>query len=170
MVKPRELKARILIFLGLWVTVALVIFSAPGCYGRNCEGGTVTYGLDAGQGEMLSDTQWESSPEDGHWLPFPRERTYIFDVEAWGGRIPFIKVGYLSAEEQPNVIGSPQAGNDTIGAGNITLFNNSTPNHIEVTNDTCSDYFLRLAVELPPLPPTASTSTPTTPTSDAGTQ
>lgn len=164
------MKARILAFFALWITVAGVIFSAPGCYGRNCEGGVATYGLDAGQGEMVSDTQWESSPEDGQWLPFPRERTWVFDVESWGGRTPFSKIAYLSAQQAPNVPG-PNSGNDTIGAGNIALYQNVSANHIEVVNDTCSDYFLRLAVSLPPLPPTATATgtTTTPPPSDGGT-
>lgn len=157
------MKARVLVFFGLWLVVAGVIFTAPGCYGRNCEGGTVTYGLDAGQGEMVSDTQWESSPTVGEWLPFPRERTWIFNVDSWGGRTPFFHVAYLSADPQPNVAGSPQSGNDTIGAGNIALYNLVTPNHLELTNDTCSDYYVRLAVELPPTTPTASGTSTTTP-------
>lgn len=119
---------------------------------------------------MLSDTQWESSPAVGQWLPFPRERTWVFDIESWGGRTPFNQVAYLSADPQPNVTGSTQSGNETIGAGNIALYQNIGPNHIELVNDTCSDYYLRLAVQLPPLPPTATaTGTSTTPPpSDGG--
>ena len=33
---------------------------------------------------------------------------------------------------------------------------NVTANHVEVKNDTCSDYFLRLAITLPPVPPNTS--------------
>lgn len=147
------MKARVLIFIGLWLTVAGVIFAAPGCYGRNCESSLETFGIDAGQGEMVSDTQWESSPTVGQWIYFPRQRAYIFDIRALGGRTPYDWNIFLSAASEPNVPGSRSAGNQTTGAGNIALVQNVGPNRVDVVNDTCSDYYLRLVVTVPPFPP-----------------
>jgi len=145
-------KSYVFVFLGLWLTVAFVVFAAPGCYGRNCEGELETFGVDAGQGEMVSPTQWESTPTVGPWLSFPRQRAYVFDIRALGGRTPYDWNVFLSAASQPNV-GGPNAGNQTTGAGNIALVQNIGPNRIDVFNDTCSDYYMRLVVTVPPLPP-----------------
>ena len=91
------MKARILVFLGVWVVIGLVVFSIPGCYGRNCEATFATFGVDAGQGEMISENEWESNAQDGEWLYFPRQRSYLFNITAWGGRTPFQVIPYLSA-------------------------------------------------------------------------
>ena len=163
------MKARIAAFVGLWLTALAIIALAPGCYGRNCEGGAETFGVDPGQGEMVSDTDWESSPPVGPWIPFPRQRRLVFDIRALGGRTPFRQVVYLSAAAQPNVPGSGQAGNQTVGAGNIALFDNVGPNHIDVVNDTCSDFYMRLVVEVPPFPEPPPEAEPPTPVPDAGT-
>lgn len=146
------MKARIFVFLALWLIALGVIFAMPGCYGRNCEGEYTTYGIDAGQGELISDDMWESSPTVGEWIHFPRQRGYAFDIRALGGRTPAAHHVYLSAASRPNVPG-PSQGNQTTGAGNIALVQNIGPNRIDVVNDTCSDFYMRLVVWVPPFPP-----------------
>ena len=137
---------------GLWLAISAAVLLAPGCYGRNCEPSIETFGIDPGQGRMVNDTTWESSPQDSRWVPFPRQRYYVFDIRALGGRTPQIVLPYVSAQEEPMKGG----GNYTLGGGNLTLLANALPNRIDVKNDTCSDYFLRLVVIVPPLPPEAT--------------
>ena len=38
---------------------------------------------------MIDENTWESGPMDGTWLSFPRQRAYIFDIPALGGRVPY---------------------------------------------------------------------------------
>jgi hypothetical protein len=140
---------RILAFGALWLSISGAALLAPGCYGRNCEGGVEVFGVDAGQGEMLSETRWQSTPFEGTWLWFPRQRLYIFDIPALGGRTPDVVWPYLSAAPEPMKTGD----NFTAGAGNIALLSGVGPNRVSVKNDSCSDYYLRLVVDVEPLPP-----------------
>ncbi|MBX3229242.1 MAG: hypothetical protein KIT84_18525 [Labilithrix sp.] len=146
------MKARLFLFVGLWVAAAAGIFAAPSCYPRTCEGQIEFFGVDAGQGSMVSDTMWESTPMVGPWLPFERQSGYVFDIRALGGRTPADVSVFLSAAPEPNVPG-PNAGNQTTGAGNIALVQNVGPNRVDVYNDTCSDYYVRVVVHVPPFPP-----------------
>jgi hypothetical protein len=156
------MKARILLFFVLWAGVAAVVFSIPGCYGRNCEGDFQIFGIDGGQGHMVDTNTWESNAYDEAWLPFPRQRGYGFDITALGGRRPINVTPWLSANELQNQSGA----NAVIGAGNIAETLNWRNNGIDIRNDTCSDYYLRLVVEVPDMPPAAPTST--APVTDAG--
>ena len=156
------MRAKLLLFSSLWVGVAVVVFSVPGCYGQNCNGGFVQYGNDPGQGHMTDETHWESNAVTEAWLSFPRQRGYTFNIQALAGRTPFNWTAYLSANEYQSQGGA----NNVTGAGNIAEFFSVRPNGLDVKNDTCSDYYIRITIEVPPLPPAAiSTSTPPT---DAG--
>jgi hypothetical protein len=144
-------RRRLIAFAALWAAISGAVLLAPGCYGRNCESLVAdTFGTEGGEGRMLDENTWESSPQDGSWLWFPRQKYYIFDVHALGGRTPQVVIPYLSAQEAPN-----KGGNFTIGAGNLALLSNAIPNRIDVKNDTCSDYYLRLVVIAPGVPPAA---------------
>jgi hypothetical protein len=141
-------RRRLVALAGLWLAVSGAVLLAPGCYGRNCEGDVLTFGAEMGQGRMVNDTTWESNNQTERWIPFPAQRYYVFDIRALGGRTPDIILPYLSAQEEP-----AKGGNFTLGGGNLTLLTNASPNRIDVKNDSCSDYFLRLVVSVPPLPP-----------------
>ena len=160
----RSMRRKVLLFLSLWSLVAMVIFAAPGCYGENCTGGFESFADDPGEGHMISDTQWESNANSEAWLPFPRQRGYAFNIPALGGRTPFQVIPYLSANELQNQSGA----NQVIGAGNIATIQNVHPNGVDIVNDTCSDYYLRLTIVVPPAAP-APPPTTTPPEDDAGT-
>jgi hypothetical protein len=157
MSRARPSARRVVAFAAVWLTISAAAILSPGCYGRNCEGGLQVYGADAGQGRMLSSDMWESAPADGQWLWFPRQQYYVFDIAALNGRTPQLVVPYLSAQPEPN-----KGGNFTIGGGNLALLSNAQPNRVDVRNDTCSDYYLRLVVFASPLPP------PPEPAADGG--
>lgn len=145
----------------LWIAISGAALVAPACYPRNCDGGMVTFGADPGQGRMVSPDLWESTGQSENWLWFPRQRAYVFVVPAWEGRTPWAVIPYVSAQERP------QGSNYVIGAGNITLLSATEANRVNVTNDTCSDYYLRLAVTFAPQPDESDGGTPATPELDA---
>ena len=117
-----------------------LVFSA--CYGRNCEGAQLQYGTDAGQGELLDENTWESSPVAGNWLPFFRQHSIVMTIP-FGGRTPFDAHAYVSAQPVP------QTGQWTTGSGNLVeqIWNT---NQVIVINDTCSDYYIRVVAFAPP--------------------
>lgn len=135
---------------GLWVVVSCAVLIAPGCYGRNCDPSFETYGDEPGEGRMLTEDIWESSPRDGTWLWFPRQRYYSFTLPL-SGRAPELVLPYLSAQPEPIKTGA----DFTLGGGNLALVHNPLPNRVDIRNDTCSDYYLRLVVITTPLPPEA---------------
>ncbi|MBX3212860.1 MAG: hypothetical protein KF850_12555 [Labilithrix sp.] len=140
---------RVLALGALWAAISAAALAAPGCYGRNCEGGLEVFGANEGEGEMIDEDTWESGPMNGTWLWFPRQRTYIFDLRVLGGRVPYNVYPYISASPDPMTVGP----NGTIGSGNLALLSSIGPNRVDVRNDSCSDYYLRLVVEAKPMPP-----------------
>jgi hypothetical protein len=163
----RPSRRRLILFALLWIgLVAGVALASPGCYGRNCEGGIEPFGTDPGQGRMIDENTWESSPMEGEWLPYPKQRFYTINIPGLNGRTPQVVLPYLSAAPNPRKTGA----NWTLGSGNLTLMVNASPNHIDIINDSCSDYYLRLVVIASPFPSgDASIATPTTAEGDAGT-
>lgn len=137
----------------LWAIVTLAMLIAPGCYGRNCDGTSGTYGREPGEGAMIDEDTWESTPIDGKWLHFSSGHTWFFDVPAFGERKPFKIQTYISPIEEPNVYGAGKpSGNFSEGGGNLTELSGVDKNRLVVRNGTCAEYFLRVVVELPPKP------------------
>ena len=156
----RPSRLRLLTCLALWLVVSIGVLLAPGCYGQNCEGGAETFGSEITDGHMVTPDVWESSSQGSKWLWFPRQHVYFFDIPALGGRVPYQTTAYLSAEEEPN-----KSGHYTQAAGSVAVFSGVGPNRVDVRNDTCSDYYLRVVLEVPPFAPViydagAGTSTP----------
>lgn len=141
-------RLRLLTCIALWLVISVAVLLSPGCYGRNCEGSAESFGTEITNGRMVTEDVWESSGQDEKWLWFPRQHVYFFEIPALGGRVPYETTAYLSAHEEPN-----KTGDYTQGGGNIALFSGVRPNRVEVRNDTCSDYYLRLLVKVPPFPP-----------------
>lgn len=137
---------------------AIVLSSS--CYGRNCEGSPRQYGIDAGDGRMIDENTWESSPFDGEWIPFPRQTVFTFTIP-FGGRVPYDAKGFVSGQQRPNT------GNLTTGAGNLLEFTGIGPNQVVAINDTCSDYYLRVLAWAPPFG-TADAMDASTDSGDAG--
>lgn len=145
----------------LWVIVMVAVAAASGCYGRNCEGETTYFGRTAGEGRMASPDEWESMAFDAKWLPFPRQRVWVFEMKDLGLRTPFKVDVYLSAQENP----VSENGNLTPGGGNLTEISGIGPGRMTVKNGTCADYYLRVVAEASPAPSGSPSTTP----ADAGT-
>ncbi len=114
--------------------------------------------MDAG----MYGSSWQSGPEEGHWLWFPGQRTYtIYPDLNDGGRLlgPYVFSGFISADSEPY---TTPGSNFVQGAGNSVEFSGlpyeagTTPDGsamvvqqtygFQVTNDTCSPYYLWLQV------------------------
>jgi hypothetical protein len=136
---------RAIALAGLWVAVSGAVLFAPGCYGKNCDGVVTTFGQKPGEGKMLDTQTWESNPTNTPWLPFPRQQYYIFEMRSLGGRTPMFVLPFIS--------GQSDGASFTLGGGNLTVVSNQSANRVDVKNDSCSDYFIRLVAVAPPLPP-----------------
>jgi len=138
----------------------IAVSFASGCYGHNCDGDVQVYGRNSGEGRLLSADLWESSPIDGAWLSFPKQRVWIFEINDIGDREPQIITPYVSAQENP----SGEGANFTTAAGNLAEISSVQKGRMVVKNGTCADYFLRVVVLAAPNPPPA----PTPVVADAG--
>lgn len=159
--EPQPSRKRLVTALAaLWTLVVVLLATSSGCYGHNCEGDVVNFGSNPGEGHLIDTNTWASSPVDGVWLDFPRQRAWVFELEQLGrDRWPELVVPYVSAVAQPI---SPQGSNFTIAAGNLAEISGVGKGRVTIKNGTCADYFLRLMV-------VASPETPTTSQADAGT-
>lgn len=150
-------RSRVVAMVTVWLLVMVATCLASGCYGRNCQGITTSYGRVPGEGRLLDADTWESSPVDGQWLDFSQQRIWFFDISALGDRTPDLIIPYVSAESAP----FPEQGNFVIGAGNIAEISSATKGSVVLKNGTCADYYLRLVVKTSPRPPNApNASTP----------
>jgi len=84
--------------------------------------------------------QYESSPMAGPWLDFPGGRRYRLVHSL--GRVPTEVTAYLSFEPD-------DLANFTTSAGNSALFEQVTDEYVDVHNDGCPDFFVRVVASVP---------------------
>ena len=142
---------------GLWAVVSGAVVAIAGCYGHNCDGDVVNYGRGADEGRLLDANTWESSPIDGRWLDFPKQRAWVFDLHELGDRAPALVLPYVSAQADPLHEGGS---NFTLGSGNLTEISGADKGHVTIHNGTCADYYLRLVVVAAPEPSAPSPTAP----------
>ncbi len=140
---------RFWILCTVWVGVSSAVVAA-GCYNHNCDGDVVFYGRGANEGRLLDANTWESSPIDGRWLDFPKQRIWNFDLHELGDRAPALVLPYVSAQADP--LHEPSS-NFTLGSGNLTEIEAADKGRVSIQNGTCADYYLRLVVVAAPEPP-----------------
>jgi hypothetical protein len=106
----------------------------------------------AGVTDEFGPTVWQSSAIDGTWMNFPGQRSYIiYPLFPDGGPIqgPFIPESVqVSADPSPY----PAPSNFAPSSGNITEFSglpDGGTTGFQVTNNTCSPYFLYLQMAYP---------------------
>ena len=145
-----ENKRRVLGLVALWGIVMGGLGSAS-CYGHTCDGDTQTYGTIPGEGQLVNADTWQSTPVDGDWIPFTRQRVWVFEMRDLGARLPVLITPYISAERNP----VNDNGNWTIGSGNLAEQSGAGLGRIVVKNNTCADYYIRLVVTAQPRPPQA---------------
>jgi hypothetical protein len=122
------------------------VAATPACLTRACDPSQELYGLKEGEGRLLDEDTWESSPLDGNWLPYPHQRTWVLFYGGYmKGRTPTSVQVFLSADERPNQSGS----NFTQGGGDVVKMYNVTSDSMGLVNGTCADYFVRVVVHAP---------------------
>jgi hypothetical protein len=132
-------------------SAAVAAIAVPGCFGRECDGITAEWGLAPNQGEFLDPDTWESSPVDGKWLKFGPKSTWVLHVPSWqaSGREPAEFFAYVSSAESPNDGGDDAFPNWTLAVGNLAEFQAAFPGRVNVHNDTCSQYYVRVVLRAP---------------------
>jgi hypothetical protein len=140
----------------LWAAVTGGMLAIPGCYGHSCDATSGSYGTKPGEGRMIDENTWESSPIDGKWLHFSSQHIWFFEVPALGDRVPYSIETYISPVEDPNHAFS----NFTMAGGNLAELSNVGPNRFIVRNGTCAEYFVRVVVQVPPKPTQIAPGTP----------
>jgi hypothetical protein len=155
----------------LIATVALLVLVTQGCFGNECEGDVypldTEYGLHQ-EGNFVDPTTWESVPMDErnvgdgrYWMDFPARRTWRVAVPQWiDGALeprPIVEMhGYISFSQRPNLqvyCGADRcdpADNFTEGSGNVVEFKSVSNGRVQVTNDTCTHFYLRVVLHAGP--------------------
>jgi hypothetical protein len=131
--------------------LTLLAATTPGCFGHECEGDVVAtpYGEGFGEGHFLDDASWESAPLAAKWMSLPGGRTWKFLIPSWErARRPFVAMtAYISQAEIPNLPQCcGQADNWAMGTGFQAEFHDVAPGRFELTNSTCTDFFVRVVV------------------------
>ena len=151
--------------LGLPLAAALVLLAlvTPGCFGRECEPTFLDFGDKPGEGDFIDADTWESTTLDAPWLDFPAQRTYRFIIPQFTreGRQTYFQEALVSPspipnqdncnKETPPVCNAPD--NWTVGTGNIALFFLARNGYVNVKNDTCAHFYVRVILRAKPLPP-----------------
>ncbi len=158
-------------------TFAIVIATGAllglGCPTGACDGDQITYGLEPGQGNLIDENTWESSPIGGTWVIFSARRSISFYPKGLEGRTLRAPVMYVSAA------GSPETGGQqfTTASGNLAEVGvfGPDPNHSLIpwfyaNNNTCATYFVRAEISAYPKgeEPDAGTDSGTIVEGDAG--
>jgi hypothetical protein len=157
-------KRRVLGLVALWGIVMGGLGSAS-CYGHTCDGDSQVYGRVPGEGQLVDPNTWQSTPVDGDWIPFTKQRIWFFEMRELGDRLPILITPYISAERNP----VHDNGNWTIGSGNLAEQSGAGLGRIAIKNNTCADYYIRLVVTAEPRPPQADLPDAAAPITDAST-
>ena len=147
---------RVVALVALWASVTGGMLALTACYGENCNGSSGGYGSKPGEGRMIDENTWESSPMDGKWLHFSSQHAWFFEVPALGGRVPYSIQTFISPVETPNQ--SPS--NFTMAGGNLAELSGVGANRFVVRNGTCAEYFVRVVVQVPANPDSIAPGTP----------
>jgi len=133
---------------------------SSGCYGDQCVGDTVEFGVNDGEGALVTPDTWESSTQVSTWLKYTHQRSYFVTLRGLEGRDILDVFVYISPDDAPNVL-SDQYTQYTLAGGNlaeITIVDTNKPGippRVQVHNDTCADYSARIVVQLKPASPDA---------------
>ncbi len=140
--------------LTLPVAATPVLLSQTSCAGDDCDSDTQTWG-SCTQGELAGGDPdvWESGPVTGKpYLDFHGERTWILDPSPWmGSREPIGYNVYLSLNALPAADGGGGFAQSAGNLAEITPVQVGGVWQVQVLNDTCAQYFLRVVLTYPPV-------------------
>ncbi len=139
-----------------WLAAAAIPISLTmsGCQGRECESdGYKDYGYGPGEGHLVDENTWESTPNNANWLPFGPYHLWGIHPVGLEGRDLVLIQAYYSADPNPNAAGS----NFTTASGNGATFSVSPDSRtVFVFNQTCAPTYVRVVIQADPLPPSAN--------------
>lgn len=140
---------RVVAAASLSIALTAIATAASTACGPSCSGAERFF---AGGETTRSQSQqiWQSSPPEGPYVPYEGGTLYHFEHHL--GAIPSNVEVWLSFSETPQDAG----GGGTPAAGNQALVLEQTPDEVQVQNDTCSTFWIRVVVTAP------AVSTPTT--------
>ena len=121
---------------------ALVI-AQPGCSGTCSTSGQNA--IEYTGGDRVGPS-YETTPVDGTWLDFPAGRRY--KLMHHFGTTRYRYSGYLAFDPHPVPQYEGGVGNFSQAAGNELIYENPNPDFLQVRNDTCAEYYLRVVVTL----------------------
>jgi hypothetical protein len=121
--------------------VVLGALLIAGCDCGREEGDPVYY--DGGRTDPTG-LHYESASLYGTWLHFPGGRRYRMRHELVDP--PSEVLVYLAFREDPLREGEP--GNVTVSSGNAGLIEANEDHYLQIRNDTCSEYYVRVTAEV----------------------
>ncbi len=135
--------------MGLTVAVGSVAVLSPlastACFTNACDGDFQSFS----GGALVDPNTWQTGPIAGPWLPFPARRTWRLEFPALG-RMPTEVIVWVSTVPAPT-----SGGSFTLASGNTALVTEVSGDAAVVTNDTCSELYVRVVVRAPQLGPGA---------------
>jgi hypothetical protein len=140
---------------GLLLLPALTAPTLTACAGDDCDADTASWG-SCSQGEAVDATHWESTPVSGQaYLSFHGERTWVLDPRPWmGNALPLGYEAYVAFTPYPDADGGAGFAE---APGNLAEFTQLPDGRVQVLNDTCAQYYLRVVLTYPEGTTVAST-------------
>jgi len=127
-----------------WMIGVSGLLAAPGC-GTSCDRkGELGDEIEFRGGTTHGDVLYETGSWEDPFLAFPPGRTYRLMHDL--AEAPPLVVSYLAFRELPydNADRNDPAGFASPSAGNETIVELVTDEFIQVRNDTCADFFVRV--------------------------
>jgi hypothetical protein len=125
------------------VVLGVATYSSEGCLTDACKESFIDFGKAPGQGSLVDENTWQSTPVDGDWQPFPHQARVEFFHPL--GRVPYEVLVWISASKNP-LVGS----NYTLAGGDVATVYKTLFDVVSITNGTCADYYVRVVVRAPP--------------------
>ena len=132
----------------------LIAGTSVGCFDHQCDGDVVgPYGDQFGEGQLIDDVTWQSTPIAGPWMNFAAGRRWKFHVAEWERerRKVVSTAAYVSVASSPNTT-YPGGGHDnfTYATGNLAEGDHLGAGTFEMINATCTQLYLRVVAHAGP--------------------
>lgn len=161
---------------GALTVLGAALSSAPmlataSCEGQECDPSWADYGCASAdvdpensccmQGDMIDDDTWESTPQSADWLEWPGFRTWRLHIAGWtGNRVPVdekIEAAFVPSDGTSNPFPADDPPDAPVSAatsasGNYGEVSYAAAGLVEVKNDTCAPYLVRVLVSFSPPP------------------
>lgn len=140
--------------LGTGAAACLLLGFSSGttaCAQRECLATWMNWGDGPNQGNLIDENHWESTANDAIWLSFVGQRTWHFLPGPFQNRRIANVTVWFSPDEQPSLPGNQYS----LASGNAAVVDTTIDNGrtaIDVHNDTCADFFVRVLIEAYPEP------------------